>query len=382
MRHQLPRLLSPGKSCSLVSGLFKFGVLPPPRRNFVNVLKKLRNTDARMAFYSRLVDEVYGDWAQTYELCSAMVLAIQANSNKKGSLEEAGNVKDGAEVHVDEGIVVGADKGDDESDDQGDDEGVGEVVDEGADIYEGLPVIADDSSLTKRSLEPLSDYVEPLVMKRIADTYGTFITFTDPLIEDPDLNGMVDQAFKVLSNQCAIIWDLLGYGTKIKRKCNQHRLKFYRRMTFYQLVTLSRVRNNQNFVAWSLIAAAVAYGLADKEACWRIPIFFGHACAYKTLFEKTRSLRNLTWFYDRVRSTLATQRFAYLDRHGSTHEPNVMMAVFDNSQQNQSFTFQRGGASSNFVKCTARLFMKLWQGTWVETPLPVDRVHLKVGFDA
>ena len=134
----------------------------------------------------------------------------------------------------------------------------------------------------------------------------------------------LDQAFKVLPNQCAIIWDLLGYDTKIKRKKNQHHLKFYRCMTFYQLVTLSRVRNNQNFVAWTLIAAAVAYGLANKEACRRIPIFFGHACAYKTLFEKTRSLRNLTWFYDRVRSTLATQRFAYLDRHGTTHEPNVI----------------------------------------------------------
>jgi hypothetical protein len=47
-------------------------------------------------------------------------------------------------------------------------------------------------------------------------------------------------------------------------------------MTFYQLVTLARVRtNNQNFMAWPLISAAVAYDLADKEACRRIPIFFG-----------------------------------------------------------------------------------------------------------
>ena len=115
----------------------------------MNVLKKLRNTDARTAFYSHLVDEVYGDRAQTYELCNAMVLAIQANSNKKGSLEEAGNVKDSAEICVNEGVVVGADEGDDEGDDQGDDERVGEVVDEGAEIYESFPVIADDSSLTK-----------------------------------------------------------------------------------------------------------------------------------------------------------------------------------------------------------------------------------------
>ena len=52
------------------------------------------------------------------------------------------------------------------------------------------------------------------------------------------------------------------------------------------------------------------------------------------------------------------------------------MAVYDNSQQNKPFTFQRGGTSSNFVKCTAHLFMKLWQGTWVETPLPVNRVAI------
>lgn len=63
-------------------------------------------------------------------------------------------------------------------------------------VDEGIPVTANDSSLrfvglTKGALKPLSDYVEPLVMQRMADTYGTFISFTDPILEDADLNGMV-----------------------------------------------------------------------------------------------------------------------------------------------------------------------------------------------
>ena len=105
-------------------------------------------------------------------------------------------------------------------------------------------------------------------------------------------------------------------------------------MTFYQIVSLSRIRFNQIFIHFGMLGAVMSYGISDKESSRRVPIFFGHSCSYRTFFERTKEYRNLNWFYDQTRKSLAKERFSYLIEGGVSKSAMVTMAVFDNTQQN------------------------------------------------
>ena len=131
----------------------------PPRRNCVRVLRKIRNADACKAFFSHRVDELHGDRAQTFDLCHALVLAIQSNSKmKKGIIEEGADSDEGADEAVDEG----ADKAVDEGVDDAVDKAVDGGVVEGADIHDAVHAsitVTQDAHIAENTTAGIEDCV-------------------------------------------------------------------------------------------------------------------------------------------------------------------------------------------------------------------------------
>ena len=53
---------------------------------------------------------------------------------------------------------------------------------------------------------------------------------------------------------------MLGYKKKLyQTKFQNLKVKFYQRMTMFQLFQMSRLRNKKMFVSWALIGAVAAY---------------------------------------------------------------------------------------------------------------------------
>jgi hypothetical protein len=118
------------------------------------------------------------------------------------------------------------------------------------------------------------DAVQNQVMERIVDTYATFLSFSDPILLQSDLDNLAMEAAKVLPAQHAAISEMLGYSNaKVDSRLN-YLDPFKTRMTFYVLMLLSRIRNNSNFSNWSLLQSAVAYGSSSQSSARRLPIFF------------------------------------------------------------------------------------------------------------
>jgi hypothetical protein len=71
-----------------------------------------------------------------------------------------------------------------------------------------------------------------------------------------------------------------------------------------------------------------------------------------------------------VKKALNSQTAQWRDGGNVDHEMHVFIAAcYDNSQKNTKFKFQQDGKTSNFVKVMARMFVKVWQGTWHLVPL-------------
>jgi len=359
----------------------------PPRRNYYQALHKVRDTATRDALFNRFASEIDGDKASTYDLCSAYCLATKYN-NDKNAIPGA-NVNDTQDPDDDVDNNYSNNTDDDAAvaaiDDDGMHDDIVTLDSRGVDSPLRVPAVGVDNpsstnavstvstppislSLSHNDLAAVTPFAESLglcgealldvikftediIKRRVKATYGCFISLTDPILIDSDLNAMVDFTFSKLPHQCFIIMSLLGYHQKVRRTRSEHLDKFCRRMTFYQIVSLSRIRFNQNFIHFGMLGAAMSYGISDKESSRRIPIFFGHACSYRTFFERTKEYRNLNWFYDQTRKSLAKERFSYLIEGGVSKSAMVTMAVFDNTQQNLRFTFQRGGNQTRQYRC-------------------------------
>ena len=64
---------------------------------------------------------------------------------------------------------------------------------------------AESLGLCGEALLAVIKFTEDIIKRRVKATYGSFISLTDPILIDSDLNAMVDFTFSKLPHQCFII---------------------------------------------------------------------------------------------------------------------------------------------------------------------------------
>ena len=175
-----------------------------------------------------------------------------------------------------------------------------------------LPIVSSlyykSTKLSGPAMKKLNKFVNTIVGSQFASTYGTFISFTDPILLDCYINLIVDKTFELMPKQCKIIMTLYGFASRLNTTRSQHLGKFYRQMTFYTLVAMARTRFNQNFVQWAMIGAAAVYGQSDKQAGRQVPVFFGHSCSYSSFYTQSKEYRNIPAYYKKVETVLLFEK--------------------------------------------------------------------------
>jgi hypothetical protein len=130
-------------------------------------------------------------------------------------------------------------------------------------------------------------------------------------------------------------------------------------MTFYELMALFRVRNSHHFVNWACVSMAVIYGQSSLDVSSRVPTFFGFSASLTTLATKTAELGKLIKLYEKVTQELKSEIVCWCDQNEVNHTRLVFIACYDNSQKNTKYKFQQDDKTSNFVKVTAWMFLKI-----------------------
>jgi hypothetical protein len=106
---------------------------------------------------------------------------------------------------------------------------------------------------------------------------------------------------------------------------------FYRRMTLFQVMALSRVRNSKNFAWWGAIGSAIAYGQKETDASKRMTTFFGHSLHTTILLDKISGFMDADYLY-------------------GTAFPLI---------REQSVTYTKAAIDGNVQKCKANLSIEL-----------------------
>jgi hypothetical protein len=166
----------------------------------------------------------------------------------------------------------------------------------------------------------------------------------------------------------------LGYDAAMTRIRYQHMETFYRRMTLFQVMALSRVRNSKTFAWWGAIGSAIGYGQKETDASKRMSL---HTT---TLLDKILGFMDADYLYQTafplIREQSVTYTKATVDGDVQKCKAYLSLAVFDNSQMNFKFKHQKEGKSSNYVRTTSRLYIDVWQGRWENETQPVDKVAM------
>jgi hypothetical protein len=151
-------------------------------------------------------------------------------------------------------------------------------------------------------------------------------------------------------------------------------------MTLFQVMALSQVRNSKKFAWWGAIGSAIAYGQKETDASKRMSTFFGHSLHTTTLLDKLSGLMNSEYLYGTAFPLIHAQSVTYsvagIDGTLQEHKAYISIAVFDNSQMNFPFKFQRGLKTSNYVRVISRLYIDVWEGAWKKEQQPVDKVAI------
>jgi hypothetical protein len=233
-------------------------------------------------------------------------------------------------------------------------------------------------------MEPVSDFVNGVVKEKFRLSFGHFISLSDLILTHDEIDQMVDFTRTSVPQIWKLVQDLLGYSDAYKKKdsttmfaAKQHLAgKTYSRNTFYQIVALTRMRNGKHFSYWASIGTAAAYATSSETSA-QIPSFFGLIASRTTLSRNWRQFSMTDVLYKTISTTLKGCIIRYQDTSMDTlHEVYFFIAVFNNSQKNVPFKFQRFGATSHFVKVASRMFLLAWQGPWRDCIVPVGKVSL------
>jgi hypothetical protein len=109
--------------------------------------------------------------------------------------------------------------------------------------------------------------------------------------------------------------------------------------------------------------------------------FFGHSLHTTTLLDKLSGFMKANYIYNTAFPLIRAQSVTYSE--GTSTDDNlqernafVSLSVFDNSQMNFPFKFQRGSKTSDYVCVTSRLHIDVWQGAWQKNKQPVEQVAM------
>ena len=141
------------------------------------------------------------------------------------------------------------------------------------------------------AISPISDLFDQLIESSFSDCYGGFVSITDPVIESDVLAILVGRMKEAIPLQWSVMQNLLGYTNAHKWTRRSHlSTKLFPRITFFLLVSLCRVRNNQHFSSLGAITAASSYGIGDTDNARRILKFFGISISRTSLSSKMNKL--------------------------------------------------------------------------------------------
>ena len=125
----------------------------------------------------------------------------------------------------------------------------------------------------------------------------------------------------------------------------QHMVTFYRRMTLFQVMALSRVRNSKTFAWWGAIGSAIGYGQKETDASKRMTTFFGLSLHTTTLLDKISGFMDADYLYRTafplIREQSVTYTKATINGDVQKCKAYLSLAVFDNSQMNFKFKHQK-----------------------------------------
>ena len=219
--------------------------------------------------------------------------------------------------------------------------------------------------LSDAALTGLNMAVSNIMQKRMERCFGGFfVSWSDPIITSNDLDRLCDLMYDSLPQHVSSIMSMLGYDVKQNEARSAHLIdKFFCCMTLFQLMSLARVRNKKHFKLWSSIGVTIEYDCSPQYATQRIPVFFGYFCTTDTLLKSTLPLCNPDEYYRRVDQAM--------EGNTAPTQFQVCIGVFDNSQKNQCFKFQRGGSSGHNGHLTSCAYLAPWQGaSWKDVPIP------------
>ena len=314
--------------------LLLFGNVPF-RRQFYDALNNLTSFDSRITLFRQLADEVRFDCSLSFELCSAYERVISSQSKGIGKSGTGGSFKS--------------------------------LLDRG---------------LTGDALTELELEVNTVIYSEVLLCYGSFTSWTDSVLCDAVLDRLVQRAFHLVPHLINVIMYMLGTLQKENVKRKQHLLVYYRRTAFFELMALSRLRNRQRFIWWSVINAAISYQAAAQSLVSNVTKLFGITCTFGTLMEKTLPMTEEASFRQRVLKDLNDEVVDVCFSPGTLDNPPVpqrfrfSIMVFDNTQKNYPLKWQRGGHTSHFLKLTSRMFWKVNQGLWKTHIVPQQHVLL------
>ena len=154
---------------------------------------------------------------------------------------------------------------------------------------------------------------------------------------------------EAIPSQWLALQNLLAYTNAHKVARRSHLVtKLFPRIILFLLVSLCRVRNNQHFSCLGAITSASSYGVGDTDNVRRSLKFFGTSISRTSLSTKMNKLSHLPTFYKNLRNSLSTQWFQWNDTNCISHKKWVYFLIYDNSQKNSPYKFQRIGSTSRF----------------------------------
>jgi hypothetical protein len=310
--------------------LMLFGSIPW-QRSFRQVFSKL-GPNTKLDLFRQLADEVRFDVALSFDLCSC----YETHSVQQDTAEFKRKVVDLAPRSIADFISEG---------------------------------------LVGKSIDTLDEMVNASIQQEVEKCYGSFVSWTDSVIDDSVVDSLVTRACELVPGVFDCIQFLLGHSRVQAWESRKHRLVYFRRSAFFQLLGLCRMRNNHRFVWWGIINSAIYYQSSSRALVSSISNFFGLTCTFNTLIRHTQAYCEPSAFRKRVVDALGSQvvTLSFSGDDGTAFYNttfSVTILVFDNTQKNYRFKWQRGGNSSFFLKLTSSMFWKLWHGSWVNTPLP------------
>jgi hypothetical protein len=180
---------------------FQLWACLPYRRNFRDAFKSKSSKESRLHLLRRLSLELYGDVAQTLDLCSTFdaIAPKQSPARRKS-------------------------------------EALATALASPIDTMKSLPM-----SFYNENIKQFSEYTNQIIAERVQECYGSFISWTTSILSDDTLNQLMQTAFDMCEFQLCTIMEMLGYHEKITEFRNQHRIKSYQRMAMFMFFSPLRV---------------------------------------------------------------------------------------------------------------------------------------------